>query len=144
MIRTEQYIAPISKLSIPETSNKIPICSVVFIEGYTTLFFISIKTVFTIINLLYLGNIFPEENEDIGYMKMHSLRLYVCDCLHSIMRHDSTGFITKQQFELIMQPLVDQVTKFYRTIMILLLFLVKCSTGCIVSFYYYYSFNVEL
>ena len=41
--------------------------------------------------------------------KSSQLLVYITDCLQKTFAHDTDGFLTKERFEVVMQPLVDQV-----------------------------------
>lgn len=45
-----------------------------------------------------------------GRRKAHKLLVHVCDCLYKCFLYDTEGFVTKERFDTLLQPLVDQVT----------------------------------
>lgn len=45
-----------------------------------------------------------------GRRKADKLLVHVCDCLYKCFLYDTEGFVTKERFDTLLQPLVDQVT----------------------------------
>ena len=45
-----------------------------------------------------------------GRHQAHDLLVHVCDCLYRCFLYDTEGFVTKERFDTLLQPLVDQVT----------------------------------
>lgn len=41
-----------------------------------------------------------------------TLLTYIFDCAHKCFLYDTDGFVNKERFEVLMQPLVDQVSFF--------------------------------
>lgn len=44
-----------------------------------------------------------------GRRKAHKLLVHVCDCLYKCFLYDTEGFVTKERFDTLLQPLVDQL-----------------------------------
>lgn len=62
----------------------------------------------------YTGNDFYGSSKK-GRRKAHKLLVHVCDCLYKCFLYDTEGFVTKERFDTLLQPLVDQVTDIYQS-----------------------------
>ena len=52
-----------------------------------------------------------EEGDDLALDQSCLLLHYILQCLTKCFIYDKTGFLTKERFETILRPLVDQVRK---------------------------------
>ncbi|XP_014780648.1 HEAT repeat-containing protein 1 [Octopus bimaculoides] len=55
-----------------------------------------------------------DKNPDLQWKKhMSTLLIYVIDCAHKCFLYDTDGFVNKESFDLLMTPLVDQISNMY-------------------------------